>query len=292
MSTLENIHEDLPSTHQFEYSIGNNRFDNFPQYGSVNNFEEFIDVFEQVRAPEKGTFYITPAFENDGRRCNKNCKPHRYVASDLDGGSSGPLEDDEYAEISFQMSAWRGFRYETASSAQDNRRARYVLELDRCVTRDEGAEIRRVIRNLMPNFGLWDKSCDNPAQPLYMPGVETKIVRFGIEVLSVDAVLQLIPPKRSLGAFKKLDASKANSVLERLEAINSLQTELHAGVYRIVCPWGDSEHSDGRNEAYYFAPNESNNYSGGFHCFHSHCQERNIGHLINYLDHQEFHHEL
>lgn len=265
-----------------EYSIGRTTYDNFPKPGMARSFEEFIEIFERVRAPRKGTFYIGPAFDNDGRRCNANCKPHRFIGFDLDGGSSGNLEDDQYAEICLQMAAWRGFRYETSSSNHGNRRARFILELDRPVSREEGLRLRQFIRGLMPTYGNWDKACDNPAQPLYMPGSDALIVRFGFDPLHVDEALALIPPPQKL-VFRHLSRrSNGDGVLNKLRAHGYWQAELSNGAHRIHCPWSD-EHSDGRTEAFFFEPGEANGLAGGFHCFHSHCQHRNIGHLIHRL---------
>lgn len=267
-----------------EYSIGNSRFDNQPRKGVAKDFESFADVFDQNRAPQKGTLYLTPPFGGDGKRCNANCSPHKFLAFDLDGGISGALEDDQFAEICFQMSAWRGFRYETSSSVYGNRRARFILNLDQPVSREEGMQIRAFIRGLMPKYGNWDKSCDNPAQPLYMPGPSVHLVRFGFEPVSAGRVLSLIPPKpiKPLSIHPVPEGS--GSVLGNLKALNYWQSDLGSGKHRIVCPWGDTEHSDGRLEAFYFEPGESNGLAGGFHCFHSHCGHRNIGHLMLQLD--------
>ena len=266
-----------------EYSIGKTMYDNYPTQGIVNDFEEFVEVFETVRAPHKGTFYITPGFDNDGRRCNTNCKAQRFAGFDLDGGVSSGLEDDQYAEICLQMCAWRGFRYETASSTQENRRARFILELDRAVSREEGLKIRQFIRALMPKFGQWDRSCDNPSQPLFMPSISAQIIRFGESPLPVDQVLGLIPPARPSNIFRSKRFDVGDSLLNKLRSLGYWQSELNGQIHRIHCPWSN-EHSDGRTEAFYFEPNESNGLSGGFHCFHSHCQHRNIGHLIHRLD--------
>ena len=266
-----------------EYSIGSNMYDNYPKFGVVRDFESFMDLFDQVRAPKKGTFYITPAFDNDGRRCNANCKSHLYAGFDLDGGVSGTLEDDQFAEICLQMSAWRGFRYETTSSTQGNRRARFILELDRPVCREEGLKVRQFIRSLMPNYGHWDRSCDNPAQPLFMPGLDALIVRFHGQPVPVDDVLALIPPPRTNYVRRPSNLLGKDSVLDGLRSHGYLQAELSNKMHRIQCPWAD-EHSDGRSEAFYFEPSEKNGAAGGFHCFHGHCQHRNIGHLIHRLD--------
>lgn len=283
-----NIHNDICAILSkplgaIEYSIGVNIYDNLPKYGIARNFEEFADVFDGVRAAQKGSFYIGPAFDNDGRRCNVNCLPHKFAAFDLDGASSGELEDDQYAEICFQMSAWRGFRYETHSSKQGNRRARFVLELDRIVTREEGVKIRKFIRELMPKYGNWDKSCDNPAQPLFMPGSDVLIVRFGIEPLPVNKILSLIPPQQTLIPNYKNIKGGGGNVLEGLKRHGLLKEHITNKMHRIICPWSH-DHSDGRTDAFYFEPSYVNGLSGGFHCFHSHCQHRNIGHLINRLD--------
>ena len=270
----------------FEFSIGESMYVNYPKFGQVHDFEEFIDVFELVRAPKKGTFYITPAFSNDGRRCNHNCKEHRYAGFDLDGSSEGSLEDDQYAEICLQMSAWRGFRYETASSSQGNRRARFILELDRPVSREDGMKVRKFIRELMPKVGNWDKSCDNPAQPLFMAPVDAFLIRFGERPLPVDEVLALIPPPLKVGIFRRSEVVRNESLLARLQVSGYWQAELNNQIHKIECPWAD-EHSNGRTEAFYFEPSERNRFVGGFHCFHSHCRQRNIGHLIQQLDCQE-----
>ena len=266
-----------------EYSIGTNMYDNYPKFGVVHDFEALMDLFDQVRAPQKGTFYITPAFDNDGRRCNANCKSHRYAGFDLDGGVSGTLEDDQFAEICLQMSAWSGFRYETASSTQGNRRARFILELDRPVNREEGLKVRQFIRGLMPIYGHWDRSCDNPAQPLYMPGLDTQIVRFHGKPVPVDEVLALIPPPRPVSIRRSKMPVNSDSLLNGLKSMGYWEAELSGQMHRIHCPWS-YEHSDGRTEAFYFEPADTNGLAGGFHCFHGHCQHRNIGHLIHRLD--------
>lgn len=267
-----------------EYSIGTSMYDNYPAKGIVSDFEEFIEVFERVRAPQKGTFYIAPAFDNDGRRCNQNCKPHRYAGFDLDGGVFGSLEDDQFAEMCLQMSAWHGFRYETFSSTKGNRRARFILELDRAVSREDGIRVRQFIRGLMPQNGHWDKSCDNPSQPLFMPGLKAHIIRFGETPLPVDEVLALIPPSTTRKVTRPIQAGGVkDSILKDLKLFGYWQSELDDQKHRIHCPWSD-EHSDGRTEAFYFEPNNANGFTGGFHCFHGHCQHRNIGHLIHLLD--------
>lgn len=266
-----------------EYSLGSSMYDNYPTYGIVNDFEGFINLFETVRAPRKGTIYIAPSFANDGRRCNSNCKRHRFAGFDLDGGASGNLEDDQFAEICLQMAAWRGFRYETSSSSQENRRARFILELDRTVSREEGVKVRRFIRDLMPKCGHWDSSCDNPSQPLFMPSPTAQIIRFGQSPLPVDEILNLLPPERPLLVRRTKGSHVSDSLLEKLKSHGFWQSDLNSQMHRINCPWAH-EHSDGRSDAFYFEPSEANGLSGGFHCFHGHCQNRNIGHLIHRLD--------
>lgn len=265
------------------FSIGRCLYDNYPEDRSVSDFDAFIQVFEEVRSPKKGGYYITPTFDGDGRRSNSNCGLHRFAGFDLDGGISGELADDEFAEICIQMSAWRGLRYETSSSKPSNRRARFLLELDRPVSREEGLKIRKFIRTLMPSFGNWDKSCDNPTQPLFMAGTATQIVRFGKEPLPVDEVLRLVPPPRLSMVRKFNNPITAGSLLTRLMSLGFWQKSLGNDMHLVKCPWA-GEHSDGRTEAYYFEPGEINGFTGGFHCFHGHCQHRNIGHLIHLMD--------
>lgn len=270
-----------------EFSIGRNQYDSQPKYGAVDDFQSFVDIFERIRAPRKGTYYIAPSFRNDGRRCNKNCNLHRFAAFDLDGGALGKLTDSEYSEICFQMSAWRGFAYETSSSTSENRRARFVLELDRPVDRISGQQIRRLIRELMPSVGRWDSSCDNPAQPLFMPGKNVAVKRFGESPVPVDQVLMLsaraLQKHKPISNKPRTSRTLLRSQLGRLKSLGCWKSEVRVGLHRIRCPWAHL-HSDDRSDAYYFEPADGNGQMGGFHCFHDHCSKRNIGHLVKWID--------
>lgn len=75
--------------------------------------------------------------------------------------------------------------------------------------------------------------------------------------------------------------NKNSPVLEALKRYNMLiRKEAHPpGCWIIKCPW-EHLHSSKDNGTKYF---EKDNGPGGFNCFHNHCKDKNINHLLAYL---------
>ena len=268
---------------QIFFSLGRDKYDNRPASGIAEDWQDFCSIFETYRSPRKGLIYVAAPFGNDRRRCNDNCLPHRFAALDLDGAVRGFMSDEMFAEICFQMSRWRGLRYETFSSTQGDRRARFILELDSEVSREDGMRLRGVIRSLMPKYGNWDMSCDNPAQPLYMPPIGVNVIRFGDEPVCVTKELALAPPLKTYSSRPKIvEDWKTTLVLRTLDRLNMYIREKGNGWHVIICPWCH-EHTDGRVEAAYYEPSEKNGV-GGFKCLHAHCKERTIAHLLRFVE--------
>lgn len=74
-----------------------------------------------------------------------------------------------------------------------------------------------------------------------------------------------------------------NPVVTALKARGYYKSPLGDGKHDITCPWV-GEHTDQVDGGTaYFEPDDKFP-TGGFHCFHGHCAERSIRHLLDHLD--------
>lgn len=292
------FHEVEMSVHQdqkwfdrtFTFSFGKSKFDNRPKQCSCADFDEFASVFDENRAPRKGMYQITAAMAGDGRRCKDNAMPRNWIAFDLDGalvnGECSPLSDDLFAETRLAFGQiGLGLTYETASSICGARRARFVLALDSAISREPAKRLCEFIQGLLPVGGYWDESVYKAEQPLYLPPIGVQVVRFGSEPICVDEALGMCPPPkvRQYTPRTPVLGEMASLLLGALNEMGMVISEERSGKSTIICPWSN-EHTDGRPEAAYFAPSESNGGLGGFKCLHAHCANRNVGHLMKFVE--------
>lgn len=73
-------------------------------------------------------------------------------------------------------------------------------------------------------------------------------------------------------------------ILQALQTRKMLRHSIHGkpGGWEIICPWA-TFHTTGNTGTHYFEP-YTNGYKGaGFHCFHTHCQNKSIEDLKNWL---------
>lgn len=77
--------------------------------------------------------------------------------------------------------------------------------------------------------------------------------------------------------------SSENIVIAALKEKGLYKGELESGLHDITCPWVE-EHTDSVDGGTgYYEPND--NYpTGGFNCFHGHCQKRHINEFLQKLD--------
>ena len=275
---------------RFRFSFGANKYDNQPAQCCSPSWADFYHVFNDTRAPKKGIYQITAAMGGDGRRCKDNAQPRNWIAFDLDGAVGGePLSDDLFGKINSAFAGIaQGLTYQTASSKPEARRARFVLALDAEVSRDDAKRLCEFLETSLPYGGYWDSSVYRAEQPLFLPPEGVDAIQFGKSPLSVEETLGLIPPPPAPKVWKLPQRTDRQSmaydlILPALRQLGLYLKHKGAGQHVILCPWGN-EHSDGRYEAAYFEPNGSNGGTGGFKCLHSHCEHRNIGHLMSFVE--------
>lgn len=137
------------------------------------------------------------------------------------------------------------------------------------------------------------------AAPLFLGMPNPFVERSGLIEKQRHEVALVLPPsaavsqrslpsrRRKIGRSKKFSGSSRENlgqVIETLVRAGHYLAPLNIdGAHRIVCPWV-SEHTDeDRSGTVYFAPNDQNNWRGGFKCHHGHCQDRNIVNLTHFL---------
>lgn len=113
--------------------------------------------------------------------------------------------------------------------------------------------------------------------------VEELAALFGIDLVEPEARARALAPTYF----------EDDPVLEALQDAGLVQGPIdnHGRGYHITCPWVD-EHTAGRDDgAAYFrrgsVDEQGNAYpTGGFNCFHGHGSEKNVGHLIRWLENE------
>lgn len=282
--------------------------DNRPVPCASQDFDDFFEVFNQTRAPEKCRQYIVALMEGDdrvkvgrktvARRCQVNVQPRRWIAFDLDakvradkdkGIRRVPLTDEMFSDIiDVAERIGEGLYYETSSSKVDDRRARFVFSLDVALPHGSIIAVSKYIESLMPRAD-WDQTVYRGEQPLYMPPESVNVVRFAGEPIDVAAITRRViayAPKPRVFTPRVMSPLERQRAGETLGCLRQLGLHVAAranGMHDIICPWGHL-HSDGRLEAAYYEPCASNGGVGGFKCMHSHCEDRNIGDLLKFID--------
>lgn len=295
---MQTATRELPFTFGFQES----QFDNAPVPCVSPTWGDFVAVFDQTRSTKRGGYNIVATMAGDdmshqnpnvARRCKENVQPRRWIAFDMDGdkvnGESVPMTDSRFDEIvSIAQEIGQGLYYETRSSEENNRHARFVYSLDVALPHGSIIALCNYIESLLPR-ACWDKSVYRGEQPLYLPVTGVDVIEFDGEPINVSAIARRVidhapkPKVRIPRVMTRLEADRATETLGCLHQLGLHIKARASGMHDIVCPWGHL-HSDGRIEAAYYEPSASNGAVGGFKCMHSHCADRNIGDLLTFID--------
>lgn len=297
---MQSEHIKLPFTFGFQ----RNKYDNAPVPCSASTWGDFVAVFDETRDVEKGGYNIVAQMSGDdvvdvgskavARRCKGNVQPRRWIAFDLDGATrindqKVPLSDEAFADIvMFASCIGQGLYYETSSSRVDDRHARFVFALDAALPRESIIALCKYIESLMPRAD-WDGSVYKGEQPLYLPLEQSKVICFEGEPIDVASIAPNVvahAPKPKVFAPRiatPVQIQRGGLMLGCLQEMGLYVAPEGNGKHTIICPWGDL-HSDGRLEAAYYEPSGSNGDIGGFRCLHAHCEHRNIGSLMSFVE--------
>lgn len=266
------------------WAFGLNQTDNRPT-NYAGTWEDLLEFIDQNRAPRKGLNYICPRMKRTEprqrpRRCNANAEPRIWMAWDMDGNISG----NAFAALLGRLSELgKGVAYETASSAPEAHRCRFIFLLSRPVTGEEAKRIGEAVQNESGVTG-WDSSTHRPCQPVFLPPFGVALYRFEGQLLDVDYWLSKTPPPKSKPKHRYISTqTRAKTNVFGLFANAGMVLSVGADKHGVICPW-HAQHTDGRPEAALFEPSATNNGAWGFKCLHAHCKDRTIKDVYALID--------
>ena len=260
------------------FCVGRDKFDAHPELHTVPSFDQFRDYALAIRSPRKGLTYFCAPMRGNGdarpHRGKSECLSRRYVAFDLDGGVTA----EEFAEVRLWFMRYSGFGYTTASSTEDKPRARFVIELDRELSREEAWCICLAIeRDLTEEFGkmAWDASVYRGEQPVYAPTQGALTFTFmgepvDTQLMLLDAPLPEQDQHRGAGHVDPDD----DPIIVQLTERKLYVRPIGPGQHEIICPFVDA-HSDGdRTGTRYFQKHYNGYATANFKCHHRGCEAR------------------
>jgi len=264
---------------EMSWSFGRNKYDNRP-VNHHGNWDDFVDFISTHRARAKGLNYITSPFGGDGRRCKVNALTRAWLPFDMDGN----LMDGDFALLLKFFSSLSCIAYETASSATNSRRARFIVQADTVIDEVQARALGLLIQGQAPVAAdVWDKCVHGAAQPLYLPPVGNAVLRFDGVILDVVAAMREVPPPKRTTLLPRPKLRQAPNAYGFFERNGLLIGSAHGGSHDVVCPWADG-HTDGDTSgSVYFQPGAENGGWGGFKCQHHSCSERNIKSIFRLL---------
>lgn len=260
------------------WTLASNQYDNYPR-SFAGSWDDLIQFIEKHRAPKKGVNGLSGLFAGDGRRCLANALPRAWLPFDLDGEGGVPdrVLDLAIKEFEGLSLVW----YETASSKAGARKARLLVQASRPVTDEESRLIGDQVASWSGIQGF-DKSVYRLSQVCYLPPVDASVFAEQGVPLDVDRVLLKIPKPAPKKVYPKptTPAPDARSFF----AANGLVKRDASGGLHVICPWVDRHSSNDTTGTFYFEPNGSNGFVGGFKCHHAHCADRTIGDVFRLME--------
>ena len=228
-------------SNKFEFSIGEDKYDNLPKQFSVNTFDDFVRQVLKSKSKSKGKIYFSSAFEYGQHydldrfpkpgcyRIKDLAKPIQSLSLDFDGFRDVPA----FEHIKMALKVHKGFGYETWSSTLDSPRYRGVLELNRAVENAELLAVGKAYkRYLLNQFGedsiKLDESIFALEHMVYGPPDYVQIDLYAGDVLNVDSLLttwadkdtkskDLISTDSSECSYAKLTSKSLISVLNKID---------------------------------------------------------------------------
>jgi hypothetical protein len=191
----------------FQYSRGQDKFDNQPDQRSAVDFDEFADSLAADRSPRKGLTYICAALDTGPHydkpeqypgeahwRLKDYGQPRRFLAFDFDGFARPSV----FSLLCDHLSRFNALIYTTASHLPEAPRARAIVELNREVSPDEGVALGEAMqRSIESEFGAeqikFDQSVYRSTQPIYTPVTSSEVFRHKGSPIDVDAMLAAWP---------------------------------------------------------------------------------------------------
>lgn len=107
---------------------------------------------------------------------------------------------------------------------------------------------------------------------------------YGVDEIADAYSLDLTPPKPRKITVHRPDNPDNMPVLDWLRLLGMHQERLSEGWHSIVCPWANEHTAGVVTGTAYREPAAENNFVGAFKCHHGHCERRNIGHLLRFLE--------
>lgn len=239
---------------------------------------------------------ITPADFNNLQRGNAYVGTVNAMVLDFDQGQ--PL--DEIMQALKPLGYWG---HTTHSHTDEKPKFRVILPLSAPVP---ASEWREFWESFIEDTGLQvDKACKDPARVFYLPSYATgkswgDYFDFGEYGSSIDSewYLMLARQRRNrpravpTGILQRLNSGESRVDWEKFDPILFLDShgiEWKQGADKLwcYCPWRSS-HShpdeDTIKDAYF------HRFNGkiGFHCSHSHCQDKWIGSIMHEFDGEKF----
>lgn len=245
----------------------------------AGTWDDLVQFINRYRARRKGVHGLAGLYANDGRRCLENALPRAWMPFDLDG--EGGVSDEVLNRAIKQFEGLTLVWYETASSQQNARKARILVQASRPVTDCESRLIGEQVA-LWSGISGFDKSVYLLSQVCYLPPMDVPVFAEQGVPLDVDRILAKIPKPLPKPVYAKptTPAPDARSFF----AVNGLIKREVSGGLHVVCPWADRHSKNDTTGTFYFEPSPSNGYIGGFKCHHAHCDGRTIGDVFRLME--------
>lgn len=243
------------------YSRGGSPADARPAQRVCADFSAFAAAVLADR--HEGAYICAPMV--DSRRCKAGCDTRRFLGFDYDGG-----DPDEFALLCLFFAEYSGFMYTTRSATKEKPRARFLVELSREVSREEGMRLGAAM-GAMIKVPL-DPSVWRGEQPMFVPPKSGESKRYAGGSVDVDALLRAEGPPEPRYA-----PGGADPYMALLAASGALLRPLGPGKTAIRCPY-EAQHEkpagSGDSSTAYLWPYHGGYIRGKIHCLHQHCGGR------------------
>lgn len=262
------------------WSFGKNTYDNQPinQSGTWQDFAKFLVL---NRALAKGLNYITSAMGGDGRRCKKNALSRDWLPFDFDGA----ISDKDAKQLVDFFKGLQTLFYETASSAPNKRKFRFIVACDRAITEDETKALGALMQRLSGFEDGFDKCVHQHSQPIFLPLQKSSVLTLVGDLLPVDELLASIPAPQPKKKPKIKFKTNSNEITpyEFFKDNGLILSESENGI-DVICPWFQWHTDEDTSGTVLFTPAPENNMAGGFKCHHSACSGLNIEDIFKRIE--------
>lgn len=237
-------------------------------------FDEHHAELQRLNQQGAGIFFTVNATDGRGRS-GANITKVRAVFVDLDGAPLNAVYDSPLEP------------HLIIQSSQGKYHVYWIVE---GVELDQFTNIQKI---LAKQFQGDAKVCDLP-RVMRLPGFHHRKLEPYLTHVIQENHHQSYGVEQFMSAFK-MDVNSVSQkesrlgiehdpLLKALQEKNMLRNPIpsKSGGWEIICPWASS-HTTNDFGTHYFEAHTNGYAKAGFHCFHSHCKDKNIEHLKRWL---------